>query len=177
MDAEMSLIISLIHLNKDRFRELARYLDVVRIVDSAALDWGFIDRFLATEGLTTHAYLSLEAVYGDLGLRPPRITAASGLGSWLWRRLWGRETRLLGYPGYVTGVRREFIIPFMLPGRRRETMRWWWRRVFPPRALVEVYHRDITGPYVWRLLAGRARDRLRTRRTRAELEASEISPP
>lgn len=177
MDAEMSLIIHLIHLNKDGFPELARYLDVVRIVDTAELDWGFIEHFLATEGLTTHAHLSLEAVYGDLGLSRSRITAASGLSSRMWRRLWGPETRLLGYPGYATGVRRHFVIPFMLPGRRREAVRWWWRRLFPPRALVEVYHRDITGPYVWRLLAGRTKDRLRTRRTRAELEASEISPP
>ena len=53
LDAETSLVFSLLHLNKDRFAKLLGFAEVVRIIDRGGIDWEFVDRFVAREGLET----------------------------------------------------------------------------------------------------------------------------
>jgi hypothetical protein len=164
IDAEMSLIHFLIHLNKDRFARLLGYTDVIRILRSADLDWDFIDRFLAREGLRTPAYAALDAVARDLGvpaLTHRHVGAVTGA---VWQILWRPPLRLRGLSGTVSQAHRQLWIPWLAPGRFAEAVRWWLRRrVFPPTALLPVYHPDTSGSYLRRLAVGRIR-RIKERR-------------
>lgn len=165
LDAETSLVHFLLHLNKDRFARLIGFADVARLLSREALDWGFVDAFLAREGLRVPVYNSLYVVTDTLGLDPPPVQRPEGWRSRVWQRLWGEETRLWGHAGLVNRTHRQFLIPLLAEGRTTEGIRWLARRrLFPPRAMLPLYYPDTKGPYLVRVATGRllrARDRRR----------------
>lgn len=167
LDPEVSLILFLLHLNKDRFSYLLGYVDVVRLIEQEDLDWDFIDRFARMEGLETHLYLTLEAVFETLRMPVPPHRTPTGWRSAAWRRLWPESLRLRGHIGRVSHPRRQYWIGSTARGRALESGGRWLRRLFPPRSLLDYYHPDMSGPYLWHLIKGR----LRSRREHHELTA------
>jgi hypothetical protein len=156
IDAETSLIQSLLHMTKDRFPYLLGFVEVVRIVEHEGLDWDFIDRFVHDEGLEATTYLALESVYRALEL--PLPASAPTVRGWrrpAWFVLWGPRTQLQGRAGRLTRHRRQFWIPTLARGRFLEGLRRLGRLAFPPEALMDHYHPNSRGPYLWRLISGR----------------------
>lgn len=159
LDAEASLIQAAIHLQKDRFSRLNGFADVARIAAIPGLDWDWIQRFAEEIGLSVHLNESLQVVSDTLGIDLPVV---AGKRSLVWRMIWAERTRLTGSIGMTRRVRTHYWIPFTVPGRRRDALKWWWRVVFPPTVLVDYLHPDSSGPYPWRILQYRfrlARDR------------------
>lgn len=170
LDSETSLIEFLLHLNKDRFRYLLGYVDVARILERENLDWDYINRFLRTEGLEAHAYLSLEAVTSTLGMPSLPQPAISPWRALLWRALWRPSLRLQGDVGFLRFQRRQFLIPLMARHRFGEALPRLWQRLVPPPELLAYTHPEIGGPYLWRLAAGRARTWFQHRRWAEQLQ-------
>jgi Uncharacterised nucleotidyltransferase len=164
IDAETSLIQSLLHLTKDRFSILLGFVDVVRIVQREDLDWRYIDRISRAEGLETPVHLALETVFDTLNLAGPPIPVVRTWRSSLWRVLWGPKTQLHGTVGRVSRHRRQFWIPLLARGRFREALGRLWRLAFPPPELMAHYHPDLQGPYLWHLIRGRLRRQSERRR-------------
>jgi hypothetical protein len=172
IDPEASLIQLLLHLTKDRFPFLLGFVDVVRIVERAKLDWDYIDRFLTEEGLDATAYLALDSVFRTLNLPLPEgMPVVRGLHRPVWALLWGPRTQLLGRSGRLTHHRRQFLIPLLARGRRREGIRRLWQLLFPPRELMDHFHPHTRGPYLLRLVVGRRRRALQRRQRASRARA------
>jgi hypothetical protein len=134
---EIELVLLLLHLNKDRFAFLGPFLDVRRMLDRAGLDWGFLEGFVAAEGLAVPVWRSLAAVAVtlELDVGVPRI---SGLRPRTWERLWGAGARLQGDEGRL---RAPSVQPFLAAHARHRTadnLRELRRRLLPPRQLLAV---------------------------------------
>lgn len=158
LDAEISLILFAIHLNKDRFARLLGYADIVRLLAREPIDWSFVDDFLWREGLRIPVYSSLHAVSSDLGTAPPDVPRPGGWRATAWRALWPPRSRLRGALGSTTGFHRQLWIPWIAEGRTREALRWWMlRRVVPSADLLRLYEPDVDGRYPWRWLVVRYR--------------------
>lgn len=159
IDAETSLIHFALHLNKDRFARLIAYADVARLLALESLDWPFIEKFVAREGLRVPVFNSLHAVTSALRLdRPPVPRHWRGWRGKAWHRLWPTNQRLLGYTGVNTRLHRQLWIPWLSEGRLTEALAWWVRRrLLPNGDLLRVYDPDVAGPYPVRLLVGRLR--------------------
>lgn len=154
LDPEMSLILALLHLNKDRFAYLLGFVDVVRIIEQERLDWAFVDRFLRVEGIESHIYSALDVIFETLHLETPEHPVQSGWRSAFWKRLWPEQMRLNGDVGRVSNRRRKYLIGATARGRSLEAA---WRRLqrmFPPKELLDYYHPRRGGPYLWRLMRG-----------------------
>ena len=156
-DPEMSLILALINLNRDRFRRLIHLVDVVRICETNDLDWDFIAAFLQAEGLDVHLFRTLDVTMETLALPPPAHPDPRGWRVPLWNILWREHKRLPGDDYLDSSTRTYWWIPLTVRGRLRDAIRWLWQRVVPPRELVDHYYPETTGPYSWRLLLGRVR--------------------
>ena len=170
LDPETSLVLFLLHLNKDRFSHLLGFVDIVRLIDQEELDWDFIDRFLRTEGIDTHVYLALDTVFGTLGLPPPAHPTPSGWRAATWRRLWSESVRLGGDQGRLSHPRRQYWIAATARGRSVEAASRWLRRVFPSRALLDYHHPGLSGAYLTRLALGRRRSARQRREVIAALD-------
>ena len=171
LDAETSLILFLLHLNKDRFSYLLGFADVVRLVEQEDLDWELIDHFLRVEGLETHCYLALDTVFESLGLTAPGHPLPSGWRASGWKRLWPESVLLRGNLGLVSHRRRQYWIGATARGRSTEAAWRWARRVFPNRVLLDYYHPGVSGPYLWRLLRGRLKAANEHRQVAARYES------
>ena len=154
LDAEASLLQAAIHLQKDRFSRLHGFADVARIAREPDLDWTWIQGFAEEIGLSTHFNESLRVVSETLGIELP---VAPDKRSRVWRVIWGERTRLAGSVGMTRRVRTHYWIPFTIPGRRLEALKWWLRLIFPPTVLIDYLHPDSSGPYLWRILQYRLR--------------------
>jgi hypothetical protein len=158
LDAETSLILFAIHLNKDRFARLLGYADIARLLAREPFDWPFVETFLAREGLRMPVYAALHAVSSDIGLRPPPVPRPRGARARAWNRLWPPDQRLRGYVSIGTNEHRQLWIPWLAEGRIREAFRWWVRRrAVPPRELLRIYEPDVGGPYPVQWAVGRLR--------------------
>lgn len=174
VDGEISLIHFLLHLNKDRFSFLLGYADVARLVAGGDLDWAFVDNFLRREGLRVPAYQALDEVVQALRLDPPVAVTGLGWRAAAWQALWRPQRRLTGRRGAAGQAHRQFWIPWLVHGRANEALRWWVRRrLFPPVALLPVYYPRTRGPYLWRLVSGRA---MRIRERRRVLRSVDTPP-
>ncbi len=179
LDPETSLIHFLLHLNKDRFSWLLGFVDVVHLIEREELDWDYIDRFLRTEGLDTHVYLSLGNVYETLSLSAPSHPEPAGWRAVMWRRMWEPSVQLRGDVGWLSHHRRQYWIPLTARGRAAEALWRWLRTIFPTRVLLDYYHPTTHGPYLWRLTVGRFRSAAMRRREvrNSDLQAAEVAEP
>ena len=164
-DPEYALIGHLLHLNRDRFRYLLGFADVARILQRTELDWGFIERVLAVEGLKVPVAMSLATVIEGLHLkvRPP-LSSGTGPKAQIWKRAWPPDQQLLGIPHSARQTHRQFLIPVTGSGRTVETLLGYLRRLIPPPTLINYYYPHVRGPYFWKLLFARFRRRARRRR-------------
>jgi hypothetical protein len=165
LDAEASLVLFLLHLLKDRFSYLLGFVDVLHVLDRADIDWEFVDAFVRQEGLENLVYEALETVHETLGLASPVHPDVPGWQKQAWRALWPEAIRLDGHAGRIAHHRRQFWIPMLMSGRRWDGIKATATLAFPPRALMDHYHPDTTGPYLWRLAVGRTRRRRERRQS------------
>jgi hypothetical protein len=160
LDPEFSLIVAVIHLNKDRFRYLLGFAEIARILNRESIDWEAIYRFLDGEGLSESFASALGVVVDTLRLDFdfPRPTRA-WLRSAPWRALWPPGVRLLGDLGRIKYRKRQLALALMARGRFWSALRGWGARLFPPAPLVDYFYPDVPGGYWGKLLVGRVRKR------------------
>ena len=176
LDAEISLVFSLLHLNRDRFAKLLGFVEVLRIIERSALDWDFVDRFVREEGLETPHALSLAVVCDTLGVDLRGPVPPAGWRTRIWNAAWPADIRLLGEEGRLRfGRRGAMLLPFLVRGRSKDAARYLARRMFPRPAMVDLVHPDTSGPYLWRLARARVAHRIERRRERKALDASQSS--
>ena len=172
IDAAVSLLHVLIHLNRDRFRRLLGYVDIHRVANSELVDW---DRFWAharREGLESIAHEVLIAVDQVVPLQVPGLgNRPTTLRGWVWRRFWPPQTRLTGREGrYRFGRRAQIVLPLLCKGRALEAIACLSKSLFPPAELLAYNHPGLAeAPYLLRLARARTDDR-RTKRRNQNLE-------
>ncbi|GEM_PF-1724915 len=179
LDADISLVHFLLHLNKDSFAMLLGFVDVARILRSDAVDWSFVARFVRDEGLDVPVSRALATVTDVLALAPSPLPRASGARAVVWDVTWPRRAMLLGSSG-THRSRRQDVLPYLVRGRASDAVRWTWRTILPPTVAVARQYPDVHGPYVVRLARGRwrtARERRRALRARAAAPAGDGAPP
>ncbi|MFP4555128.1 MAG: nucleotidyltransferase family protein [Actinomycetota bacterium] len=163
LDPTASLVVALLHLNRNRFRHLSGFADVARILSRSDIDWDVFEELVRDDGLEVVIDSSLRAVVDDLGLEAvlangwfSRYSAGLGLRHTVWNLAWRRSTRLRGTAGrFRMGRRTQFLMPALCRGRSVWLAGWMMRRLFPPSALLEFNHPSATGPYLVRLVRGR----------------------
>ena len=155
-DAELSLVHFLVHLNMDSFAWLLGFADMARVL-RPPIDWGFVERFVRSEGLEVVAYRSLTTVFAPgLSLPLPPLPRVHGPRAWAWDAAWPTRATLLGSAG-AHRSRRQDVLPFLVRSRGGEALLWVARAVAPPRSTVEHRYPTERGPYVVRLARGRLR--------------------
>jgi hypothetical protein len=168
LDDTSSLLLFLVHLNKDRFQRLLGYSDIARIVGAGQVDWDELARLAAREGIEVPVLSTLDVVVRTLELTwPDDLDHPRGPRARAWRLLWPERIHLLGREGRLRFKRRQDWIPLLARGRGSEALAWWTRDLWPPAPLVTAEYAHIPGPYPWKLLRGRI-DAARERRTRIE---------
>lgn len=173
LDAETSLVLSLLHLNKDRFAKLLGFVDVLRIMERGHLDWGFVDAFVKGEGIETPYSHAFEVVVQTLGI-DHSLDLPTGWRSRLWNILWSPEIRLLGEGSRLRyGRRTAVLFPFLVTGRFWDAVRYVFRRMFPRSDMIDLVHPGTSGPYLWRLASARFRQRMKQAQERRALNARE----
>lgn len=163
LDPTASLVVALLHLNRNRFRHLSGFADVARILGRSDVEWDVFEDLVLEDGLEVLVDGSLRAVQDDLGLETyladgwfSRHTAGKGVRRTVWNLAWRRSTRLRGTAGrFRMGRRSQFLMPALCRGRSAWTVGWMVRRLFPPSSLLEFNHPSETGPYLVRLVRGR----------------------
>jgi hypothetical protein len=155
LDPELSLVVFLLHLNKDRFRYLLGLIDVRNLLERESVDWDFVATFLADEGLTLPATRSLEVVCDTLSLRRCPLPPVRSAKSLVWSIVWRPSIHLRGEEGRRRFRKRQELIPFLGHGRARDGLTNMRRVLFPPRRLYEIANPDERGSYVRRVLLTR----------------------
>jgi hypothetical protein len=157
LDDTSALMHLLVHLNKDRFQRLLGYADIARIIRNGNVEWPVVLHLARGEGLQTAVLCSLEVVLQTLGLRwPSELPRPRSPRAWLWRGAWHPDIRLRGTEGRLRFRRRQDLLALTARGRTVEAVGWWLRDLWPPRSIVEQRYAHIRGPYVWKVLRGRA---------------------
>jgi Uncharacterised nucleotidyltransferase len=166
-DSETALLQFLMHLNKDRFRYLLGFVDVLRILEREEVDMATLRDLARIDGMDVPVLSSLSVVQETLGL-PTRRPIVSGLRARAWRSMWRPSVRLRGDLGAVRYRFRQASLP-LFTGRVGATLRWWARKPFPPRPLVAYYHRSDKGGYLRHITAGRLRGAIERNRAASRL--------
>ncbi len=163
---EDALLQQLVHLNRDWFRSLIGYVDILRIAQRGELDWPALWRAAEGDGLTDVVTLGLREVDQVLPLGTSLPTAPNGWRSQVWHRAWPEHVRLSGHEGVPRQRRRHDVITVLIRGHVLATMRGQWRsRLFPSRAMVDHAYPGQRGSYLRRLLYGRVRSFRHARQT------------
>ena len=174
LDPEASLVLALLHLNKDRFRRLIGFADVARLL-SQVTDWDWVLEYVSTEGLRTPVTASLDVVANALDLPHP-VELDTVRHSRVWNVFWPERTRLLGREGVVRFRYRQMIIPFFSAGRWVEALAGIARRLFPPPPMLRAFYPDATGGYLGMLVFGRLTRRVGRARQRGAARDGEDLP-
>ena len=176
LDAETSLVFSLLHLNRDRFAKLLGFAEVLRIIERGAIDWEFVDAFVGREGLETPHALTLGVVVETLQVDRPMPDPPRGWRSRIWSAACPPGIRLLGEEGRLRfGRRGVLLFPFLVRRRGGDAARYVLRRLFPRRDMVDLVHPGTHGPYLWRLIQARVGHRRQRRGERKALAAARRS--
>ena len=168
LDPEASATLKLLHLGRDRFRDLLGLVEAQRLLDSG-ISWDTVGGLARVEGIEAPVGVAAEVVAQELGR--PRTSTVGGWRARMWRALWAPQVRLQGQVGRRRHIRRsQWGLPLAMPGRTMESLWWLVRSTVPPEPLFDLKHPRLSGPYPWRLTAGRMgylmRRRLDTRRSR-----------
>jgi len=164
LDPTASLIVALVHLNRNRFRQLSGFADVARILTRSEIDWDAFADLVRADGLEVLIDGSLRAVRDELDLDEDLIvgwTSRSPLRSVapkkvVWNLAWRPSTRLSGLSGrFRMGRRSQFLMPALCRGRSAWVIRWMTRRLVPPPQVLKLNHPSAGGPYLVRLISGR----------------------
>ena len=165
LDDSSALLQFLVHLNKDRFQRLLGFADVARVIGAGSVDWGRLVSLARRDGIETPVLCSLETVLDALELPWPNdLERPCGARAALWRWIWRPSIRLLGTEGRLRFRRRQQWIPFLARGRILEASRAWFLDLWPPSVTVQSHYGDVKGPYLWKLIVGRARSAADRRR-------------
>ena len=154
---EPSLVLAALHLNKDRFRYLLGYVDVVRILADSNLDLDRAVKIAEALGLGRSFRSTIAAAHVDLELSPP---AEFELNDWMWNRTWPPSIRMLGTEGQDRFRYRQFFLPLLEGGRWSEVLIASWHRLFPSPYQLWRNFPNEKGSYLGRLIRGRIRHRL-----------------
>ena len=155
-DPETSLIHFLLHLNRDGFRNLLGYVDVLRILQREDLDWDYIDRFVRAEGIQTPVYMALRAVVTTLEESDLARFEATGVRAQIWRFVWrpGRSTARPARRLPLCAPRPKPCCPCLRADVSLKRWRGGRRWCFLHGHLSMLLHPTTTGPYLWRLIKG-----------------------
>lgn len=164
LDGTASLVVALLHLNRNRFRQLSGYADVAGILTRSQIDWDAFADLVHADGLEVLIDGSLRAVSDELDLGEEVIegwTSRNSVRAFdpkraIWKLTWRPSTRLSGLSGrFRMGRRSQFLMPALCRGRSTWVIRWMMRRLFPPAQVLTLNHPSATGPYLVRLIRGR----------------------
>ena len=162
---EDALAQQLVHLNRDSFRSLLGYLDIARIAHRGELDWAALWRTAEEDGLTYLVALGLREVDRVLPLGTSLPAEPRGWRTRVWHRAWPEQVRLSGHEDMPRQRLRHDVITVLIRGHLPATLRGQWRsRLFPSRSMVDHAYPGQRGPYLWRLVRGRVRSFLHSRR-------------
>ncbi|CAA9271291.1 MAG: hypothetical protein AVDCRST_MAG76-3389 [uncultured Acidimicrobiales bacterium] len=154
VDAELSLVHFLLHLNRDSYCWLLGFADVARLLAGEDLDWEAIGRLVADEGLEAPVWGGLNAVTTTLGVPAPS-RSPQGCRASLWRALWRPSVRLQGDMGWVRYRRRPNWLPVVVDMGLPPVIAWSWRQLVLSPTLVAHTNPGRRGPWWWRLIRGR----------------------
>ncbi|MGH2753622.1 MAG: nucleotidyltransferase family protein [Actinomycetota bacterium] len=166
LDAESSLILFLLHLNKDRFRYLLGFVDVVRTIEGSPIDRDKLSEIADENGLSVPVFRSLEVVsstlmFGSLGPGTKR-----GWRRLVWDRAWRPGVRLQGHDGRTRFRYRQQLVGITARGRAFEAVRDTARKMIPSKPLFAYYQPGPPASYAT-LLRRRVRGWWLRRRERA----------
>jgi hypothetical protein len=153
LDIEASLIVALIHLFRDNFADLLHIYDIGQMMD-ADPDWRTVETIAESEAWTDLIRFSLGFVSDTLERPSPLPREVSLVSQALIRFIWPPSIRLSGIDSVIRSHRRHLYTGFLLTGRRRDVLVGLLRRVFPPRALIDL-RIDCACPYPIALLRWR----------------------
>lgn len=168
LDAELSLVHFLLHLNRDSFCWLLGFSDVARILCCEEIDWDAVGRLVEDEGLDASTWGGLEVVADALGIPPPSRSQAGWRGR-VWRVVWRPSVCLQGDLGWVRYRHRSYWLPLLARVGVRPTARWAWGQLALSPAVVAHANPGRRGPWWWRLVVGRLGRLLERRRALGRL--------
>jgi len=152
-----TLVMTLLHTMRDRFRWLGAFADIARICEDPRLDWDEVERFAVTQGYLSAVLFALGRVNRLLGL-DTKLKPKSAV---TLRLLWPERRSLLGTPEDLPPPRSTLKLAVLAKGRSTEAARVWLRRLLPPRSLMDYYYPESRGPYFFRVVAARVGKRWR----------------
>ncbi len=165
LDLELSIIQALLHLLRDGFADLLHVYDLSLMLDDDP-DWGFIQQFADTEGLTDAIRFSVGVVCDILDRPPPIPTDLSPYSQAVTAIVWPRRSRLGGFDGAFDGPHRQSLASLLISGRRLAVASALARRVFPPRVVIDDRSPGCDCPYPIALLRWRLAQRTEIKRRR-----------
>ena len=164
LDPTASLVVALIHLNRNRFRHLSGFTDVARILSRSQIDWEAFEQLVRADGMEVLIDNSLRAVQKELDLDESlvlgwtrrNLNRTHVVRRVVWNLAWRPSTRLSGLAGRFRMRRRsQFLMPALCRGRLIWLIWWMTRRIFPPPPVLDLNHPNTSGPYIVRLVRGR----------------------
>lgn len=189
LDPTASLVVALLHLNRNRFRQLSGFADVARILSRSQIDWDVFAGLVHADGLEVLINGSLRAVVDELDLDEDMIVGWNSRSPLrgvvpkmvIWNVAWRPSIRLSGLAGrFRMGRRSQFLMPALCRGRSAWAIWWMTRRLAPPPQVLELNHPSATGPYLVRLITGRWKqfrhNRFHRASTRPESHQSDDDP-
>ena len=158
LSPEIELVLLLLHLNKDGFALLGPFLDVARILERGALDWGALRAPSCAERASMSPCGRASGWWPRvLGLRV-EVPNVGGPRGWTWDRLWARAALRGDQP------RGRFspqpLLSLHATGRASDNLRELRRQLVPQRPLLEVAGTLEPGqPYLRHIFVDRLRGR------------------
>lgn len=172
LDAELSLVHLMVHMNRDSYRWLLGFSDVRRILERETIDWDEVRVLAVQEGIEVPVWAGLTAVAPVIDVAGPAVTP----GGWrmrLWGVLWRPSVRLQGNLGFMRYRHRFRWLPLVTDARPRDVLRWQWAQLVLSAPVANDVNAGRQGPWWWRLVRGRLSREVKRRRTIAQLRKAE----